>query len=231
METNLADIFGNSAGDAELSVLLVNLGASMLMSFILSWHYRRFGSGFSNRTDLCRIFPILVPTTVLIIMVIKSSVALSLGLVGALSIIRFRTPIKEPEELAYLFLAVALGLGFGSGLLLGTGVAALVILVVVAVWQRTTRDSSTEQLFVSLDWEVPEGSDLQPLLDRMGQLLSRHAEQVNLRRFDFRAPAAEATFLLHRTSYQATVALLGELQASFPSVGVTFLNQRQLPAG
>ena len=52
-------------------------------------------------------------TTMLIITVVKSSLALSLGLVGALSIVRFRAAIKEPEELAYLFLTIAIGLALG----------------------------------------------------------------------------------------------------------------------
>jgi hypothetical protein len=54
-------------------------------------------------------------TTMLIITIVKASLALSLGLVGALSIVRFRAAIKEPEELAYLFLAIAIGLDFGAG--------------------------------------------------------------------------------------------------------------------
>ena len=53
-------------------------------------------------------------TVCLIITVVKSSLALSLGLVGALSIVRFRTPIKDPEDLVYLFLALVNGLGFGA---------------------------------------------------------------------------------------------------------------------
>ncbi len=50
----------------------------------------------------------------MLILVVKTSLALSLGFVGALSIIRFRTPIKEPEELIYLFLSIGLGLGYGA---------------------------------------------------------------------------------------------------------------------
>ena len=53
-------------------------------------------------------------TTMLIITIIQQSLALSLGLVGALSIVRFRAAIKEPEELSYLFLCIAMGLGFGA---------------------------------------------------------------------------------------------------------------------
>ena len=47
-------------------------------------------------------------------MIVKSSLAFSLGLVGALSIVRFRAAIKEPEELVYLFLVIATGLGLGA---------------------------------------------------------------------------------------------------------------------
>ena len=53
--------------------------------------------------------------TVVVISIVKSSLALSLGLVGALSIVRFRSAIKEPEELAYLFLSIGIGLGLGAG--------------------------------------------------------------------------------------------------------------------
>ena len=65
----------------------------------------------------------------MVIVVVKSSLALSLGLVGALSIVRFRTPIKEPEELGYLFLTIAIGLGFGAGYSIITITISLSILL------------------------------------------------------------------------------------------------------
>ena len=68
-------------------------------------------SAFSNTKNA---FSIVALSTVLIISVVKSSLALSLGLVGALSIIRFRTPIKDPEELGYLFFIIATGLAAGA---------------------------------------------------------------------------------------------------------------------
>ncbi len=56
----------------------------------------------------------LTVITLLVISIVKSSLALSLGLVGALSIVRFRTAIKDPEELIYLFFSIAIGLGMGQ---------------------------------------------------------------------------------------------------------------------
>ena len=79
----------------------------------LAWFYARYGHSLSNRAKFAQVLPLLTMITVLVISVVKSSLALSLGLVGALSIMRFRTAIKEPEELIYLFMALAIGLGLG----------------------------------------------------------------------------------------------------------------------
>jgi hypothetical protein len=84
------------------------------MAQILCWHYIRFANVLSNKPKFGRVLVFLSLTTFLVISVVKTSLALSLGLVGALSIIRFRTPIKEPEELAYLFLAISVGIGVGA---------------------------------------------------------------------------------------------------------------------
>ena len=77
----------------------------------------------------------------MVITVVKSSLALSLGLVGALSIVRFRTPIKEPEELGYLFLTIAVGLGFGAGFSLITTIITFAILIYLFM-VGTSRGSS-----------------------------------------------------------------------------------------
>ena len=93
-----------------LPSLMLNLAVGVGLALVLRWHFRRFGSTLSNREEFDQVFPFVMLTTLLIITIVKSSLALSLGLVGALSIVRFRTPIKEPEELAYLFIAIAIGL-------------------------------------------------------------------------------------------------------------------------
>lgn len=130
------DIVGlDLASAAPLSIpsLLISLTVGVGLAFLLRWHFERFGSTLSNRSEFAQVFPLLILTTVLIITVVKSSLALSLGLVGALSIVRFRTPIKEPEELAYLFIAIASGLGLGADQILPTVVAVVLILIVVGV--------------------------------------------------------------------------------------------------
>ena len=70
------------------------------------------------------------------ITIVKSSLALSLGLVGALSIVRFRAAIKEPEELVYLFLIIATGLGCGAGQIKLTAVGIIFALIVTVVYYK-----------------------------------------------------------------------------------------------
>ena len=114
MVNQIPEILINKASEISISLFAFNLILSALLSFILSWVYIRYGRSLSNRRQFSENFFILTMTTMVIITVIKSSLALSLGLVGALSIIRFRTAIKEAEELAYLFLAISIGLGLGA---------------------------------------------------------------------------------------------------------------------
>jgi uncharacterized membrane protein YhiD involved in acid resistance len=85
----------------------------------------------SGKYHVGLVIPILSQITFLIILIVKSSLALSLGLIGALSIVRFRTPIKEPEELVYLFLAIALGIGFGAGQIIVTSGVFVAILFII----------------------------------------------------------------------------------------------------
>ena len=74
----------------------------------------------------------------------KSSLALSLGLVGALSIVRFRAAIKEPEELVYLFLIIAIGLGCGANQLIITTIGIIFALVLIVVYSKYLKNSKNE---------------------------------------------------------------------------------------
>ncbi len=89
------------------------LGAAM--SLYVRFLYRQCGASSNDADAITRIFPLLTMVTIGVISVVKSSMALSLGLVGALSIVRFRSAIKEPEELVYLFLCIGIGLALGAG--------------------------------------------------------------------------------------------------------------------
>ena len=118
---------------AQVSVVdfLINTGIILVLSLILEFTYTRCAKSLSGRRTFAANFFLVAFTTMLIISIVKSSLALSLGLVGALSIVRFRSAIKEPEELAYLFFTISIGLGLGANQRIVTVVGALVLLLII----------------------------------------------------------------------------------------------------
>lgn len=173
--------------------------------------------------------PFILLTTILIITVVKSSLALSLGLVGALSIVRFRTPIKEPEELAYLFIAIAMGLGLGADQRIPTLVAGILILAIMAVFKWTRRDSKKKNLYLSLDWKSKPG-ETEGLLKQFNQVIGGHVLVSDLRRMDVRDEGLEATYFIDVEAPDNLSNLMDDLQKTFSGIGVTFIDQNQMPS-
>jgi uncharacterized membrane protein YhiD involved in acid resistance len=127
---NLNELFvSQQFAEDKIGTVFLDLIVCMVLVSLVSWFYKKFSQSLGGKTHIGSILPLIGLTVFLVITVVKSSLALSLGLVGALSIVRFRTPIKEPEELGYLFLTIAIGLGFGAGFKLTTTVVTLSILV------------------------------------------------------------------------------------------------------
>ncbi len=118
-EATAADGFQEVFDWAYLTDFLLMMLLCAIVAFLLEIVYKRCGFSLSNRSDFSRNFVLLSCCTMMVVTIVKSSLALSLGLVGALSIVRFRAAIKEPEELCFLFLAIGIGLGFGASVGLG----------------------------------------------------------------------------------------------------------------
>jgi uncharacterized membrane protein YhiD involved in acid resistance len=221
----------NISTSAPLSItnLLVNLGIGVVLSILLRYHFKKFGSTLSNRDEFSHVCPFILLTTVLIITVVKSSLALSLGLVGALSIVRFRTPIKEPEELAYLFISIAMGLGLGADQAVPTLVAGPAILLVMAMFKWTRRESNNKNLYLSLvliDCDDMGGN----LLNNLNKIIKKHSTLSDLRRMDTRENNLEATYFIDIETSDNLSDLSDEMKKLFPKIGITFIDQNQMPS-
>lgn len=110
--------------------LMLSITAVIILSLIVSFYYFKFGSSMSGRSQIAKSLVLLSMVVFMVISVVKASLALSLGLVGALSIVRFRTPVKEAEELIFLFFAIAIGLGIGANHIFFTSFVIIISLVV-----------------------------------------------------------------------------------------------------
>ena len=217
------------AAPLSLTPLLINLIIGAALSLILRWHFKQFGSTLSNREEFAQVFPFILLTTVLIISIVKSSLALSLGLVGALSIVRFRTPIKEPEELAYLFIAIAMGLGLGANQTINTVISGLMILLIMALFKRQRKSLNDKNLFLSIDWEAGPDDKPDQFISQINTIMAKHVISSDLRRFDIRNSRLETTYFVDIASTDNLTVLIGDLRAEYPEIGLTFLDQNQLP--
>ena len=102
METISINDLKNFEIDISLTNLVISLLTSIVCAYVIKIVYLKYAKTLNNKENFSDVFILLSITTTIVITVVKFSLALSLGLVGALSIVRFRAAIKEPEELVYL---------------------------------------------------------------------------------------------------------------------------------
>jgi len=200
--------------------LAINMLIGILLSTVLAWFYTRFGKSLSNRARFAQTLPVLALTTVLIISIVRSSLALSLGLVGALSIVRFRTAIKEPEELVHLFIAIAIGLGLGADQRLPTIVGLIVILGYLSVRAIVTPRRLKSNLYMNVLTSPSDNG-----FARINELLSMHVEAADLRRLDRTESSLQATYLIASPSDQALASLMDDMSAELPGCEFSFVEQ------
>lgn len=171
---------------------LLNSIVIIVLAIILEYTYIKCARTISNRRQFAGVFLLIAFTTMLIISIVKSSLALSLGLVGALSIVRFRAAIKEPEELAYLFFAIAIGLGLGANQTLIVVVAFAVAMVIL--WGRyfiKSRRSPHQNLY--LNFSSASGS---VQLTDVVAVVKEVFGKFHLKRYDENTDRIEASFLV-----------------------------------
>ena len=129
--TVLSGLGNQTMSEVGLGGLLFLMLLSLASSLFIAWLYQYFYSSRATGSETHRAFPLLGISVTAIFIAIQFSLPLSLGLLGALSIVRFRTPIKEPEKIGFIMLVIAASLACATfklaflGIILGIGVIAL----------------------------------------------------------------------------------------------------------
>ncbi|MEM7101916.1 MAG: DUF4956 domain-containing protein [Bacteroidota bacterium] len=195
---------------------LANIVVAAVLATILRIFYIRFGNSVSNRSRFASNFLPLALTTMLIITIVKSSIALSLGLVGALSIVRFRAAIKDPEELTYLFLVIGIGLATGANQPIAVIVAFTFIVILLYVnnlFNGRRGFKREDKMYINISTDVDD-------LEKITNILTKTLTYVELKRLDKMADGLDLSFICKADSIKDLNTLkndLGEL-----SKGTTF---------
>ncbi|AZK48762.1 DUF4956 domain-containing protein [Paenibacillus lentus] len=131
-------VLSNFTSDISLSKILITLGVAFIIGLFIFILYKRVFSGvlYSKSFNVSLIGMTLV--TAMVIIAINSNLILSLGMVGALSIVRFRTPIKDPTDLIFLFWAAAAGIVAGAGFYTLAAVGSVIIGLVLFLFIKNS---------------------------------------------------------------------------------------------
>ena len=159
MDKNLILNFGEIQNYSYITTLS-SFVLCVITSFVLAQVYKRFGSTLGSKNQIMSIIPLISNITFLVILIVKSSLALSLGLVWALSIIRFRTPIKEPEDLGYLFFSIGIGIGFAAMQIVPTLVISSAIMLIIIFYSNRFKNNIDKNFNLIIDYASDSEEDL-----------------------------------------------------------------------
>ena len=225
----MENILINTNSEIDLSLILLNLICAFIISLLIKFHYKKYSTTLTNRDDFSNLFPFITLTVVLVIYIVKSSLALSLGLVGALSIVRFRTPIKEPEELAYLFICKAAGLGYGANQTIPTTVAVLLILLLIYLVKIKKVRIDNKNIFLNLEIEKKDGYNTSEITKNINHILKTENDNFNLVKLDISDEVFQATYILNIKNLDKLELINKSLRSKYPNVKINFVDQNQVP--
>lgn len=213
------------AENTPIDEFLLNVLLIALLAGILRWYYIRFGHALSNRRRFGNNFLPLALGTLLVIMIVKSSIALSLGLVGALSIVRFRAAIKDPEELTFLFIAIGLGLAGGANEPLLALISFALILLLLFVQHKLYGKHPLAQRSGAVYVNIQTGqSDLRAIAN----VLSAIFPYVELKRMDTLDAGLDLSFLCQAESIDQLAAVREQLLRLSPNTRLSIVDQPEL---
>lgn len=213
----LTNIFSTESQSINIFIFLFQILICAVLCLAIAFFYTRFGNSLSNRRALAKNFLLIGVTTMIIITIVKSSLALSLGLVGALSIVRFRTAIKEPEELAYFFMVIAVGLGIGAGQILVTIVGVTGLCLLVFIVNKQQKKEVLQNLIVS--FKRNESAEEGELIS----ILEKYSKQLDLRRMDSNTERSEITFAASFSGHNQLLEAKKAVESKFPGATISFL--------
>ena len=196
-ETSLSQYFSNQFASLTPWKILIGLALGCLVGLIIAFVYKRCYRGVLYSPTFAMTLMMLTLITTPVVMCIKSDIALSMGMVGALSIVRFRTAVKDPMDTAYMFWALTMGILLGAELYVHALAVVLGISVILLLMTfLKLRNPNAYLLVVHYDDYAEQ---------EITQLLRRTVKQRKLRSKTVTRSGAEMTVEVRLDSKQDLV--------------------------
>lgn len=131
-----SDMYNQAISGSTLLTILIDLFVALLMGLLIYMIYKKFFKGVVYSRNYAITLVGMTVLTCMVTLAISTNIVISLGMVGALSIVRYRTAIKEPLDLMYMFWAITTGITIGASMYVLAVMAAAVMIVLIAFFCR-----------------------------------------------------------------------------------------------
>ena len=223
MLSTISEMLSDLSPNVQLAVrCVINMLIGGALALYVRELYKRYATTVSNRESFANVFPMLILTTVVIIFIVKSSLALSLGLVGALSIVRFRAAIKSPEELVYLFFCIGIGLALGAEHRALTLVAVFIVSIFIIGRGFLGKKSERHNLLLTVSGESGRFFDTGE--SSVVELLTNLAKGLTIQRFDLEDGQVQFRATVSFKTTEETTAFMSKIQDKLPQFQVSYVN-------
>lgn len=168
------DIFQTGFLENTTSISALSIGITLFLAFVIGAFifqvYRKTYQSVVYTKSFNISLVMMTMITALVILAVTSNVVLSLGMVGALSIVRFRSAIKDPMDIVFMFWAIAAGIITGAGFYLLAVAGSLVVGVIIYMLTKSVKQETPYMLLVSFADEAAE----QQILDKIKVTVNRY---------------------------------------------------------
>jgi uncharacterized membrane protein YhiD involved in acid resistance len=213
---NFQDVFTLSLGPGQIAA---NFTVALLCSLIISFLYRMIYRGTGYSASFVHSIVTLSLITALVIMVIGNNLARAFGLVGSMSIIRFRTAVKDTQDIVFLFLSLGIGMAAGAGYYLIAFTGTLFIGLTLLVLSRVRYgDPNRNEFLVQFSYTASNGdgnSYLPVMAEFAGKYRLVHAKSVG------KGETLDLSFLVRLKKTHSAEAFIRQLETSEGVQGVS----------
>lgn len=161
-----SDMYNQAISTSTIVTIVVDLAAALLMGLLIYYIYKTFFRGVVYSRNFAITLVGMTVLTCMVTLAISTNIVISLGMVGALSIVRYRTAIKEPLDLMYLFWAITTGITVGASMYLLAVIAALIMIVLIFIFGKGDKEKGTYLMVIHYTGQAA-GDEIPRILNKI----------------------------------------------------------------
>lgn len=131
-----SDMYNQAISASTIMTIVIDLAFALVMGLLIYYVYKKFFKGVVYSKNFAMTLVGMTVLTCMVTLAISTNIVISLGMVGALSIVRYRTAIKEPLDLMYMFWAITTGITSGASMYILAVLAAVIMIVMIALFSK-----------------------------------------------------------------------------------------------